>query len=381
MSAFMRPAVHFPVRHNPSVLRVRVYDQPDWAEALEPSWRALFQESPSATPFQTWEWQSVWFKHYGSTKRPYIFAFYEGEDLVGLMPMTRRVAPWRTLRPMACGPSDYLHPLARDGYETPVAQALMAALAEGENVDLVDFHQVRESHPFADVWPQEVDGVRVLSQAKCLVLDLPETYDAYLQMLGKSLRQDVKRLDKAIFAEGKAQIVPCSAENVDAHLDLFFECHRLRWKERGLPGAFIGKRTLRFHQEWAHEAIQNGWLWLSALEVDGVGVGAIYAMRTHQVCYFYQSGFNPEYKSISPGTLLVASTIRRAIEEGCESFDFMRGDEPYKRRWKPQRCYENLRLLLPVSKIRGNLGKAVNAAGFKVETKIRERLEGKSLRG
>ncbi|MBX3120395.1 MAG: GNAT family N-acetyltransferase [Fimbriimonadaceae bacterium] len=362
------------------MLSVRVFDKPDWPETLGPAWRALFQDAPDATPFQTFEWQSTWFKHYGTTKRPMIFAAFEGDDLVGLMPMVRKFGAWRTLRPMGCGPSDYLHPLARSGYAEEVAQTLMGAFESAEGVDLVDIHQARESHPFAQVWPKNDENVRILSQAKCLVLDLPKTYEEYLQMLGKSLRQDVRKLDKTIFSEGKASIIPCTKENVQDHLDLFFECHKLRWKQRGLPGAFIGKRTLRFHQEWGQKAVDNGWLWLSALMVEGEGIGAIYAMRTHDTCYFYQSGFDPAHKAISPGTLLVASTIRRAIEEGCGQFDFMRGDEPYKRRWKPQHCHDNLRLLMPVKALRGNIGKAVNTAGFKVESKIRARLEGKSLR-
>lgn len=363
------------------MLRVRVFDKPDWPETLGPAWRALFADSPTATPFQTFEWQSTWFRHYGATKRLFVYGFYEGEDLVGLMPMERRTGAWRTLRPMGCGPSDYLHPLVRTGFEKAVSESLMEALQSADGVDLVDFHQVRESHPFAQRWPRNDESARILSQAKCLVLDLPKSYDEYLQMLGKSLRQDVKRLDKSIFSEGKARVVPCTADSVLQQLDVFFECHRMRWRQRGLPGAFIGKRTLRFHQEWAQKAVENGWLWLSMLEVEGEGVGAIYAMQTHGVCYFYQSGFDPAHKAISPGTLLVASTIRRAIEEGCSRFDFMRGDEPYKRRWKPQHCYENLRLLMPVQGLRGGLGKAVNAAGFKVEEKIRARLEGKGLRG
>ena len=61
--------------------------------------------------------------------------------------------------------------------------------------------------------------------------------------------------------------------------------------------------------------------------------------------YYYQAGFDPNNGSISPGTFLVAHTIRKAIEEGSKHFDFMRGDEPYKRRWKPQHVHRNLRLI------------------------------------
>ena len=55
-------------------------------------------------------------------------------------------------------------------------------------------------------------------QARCLVLDLPPTYDTFLATLGKSLRYDVRRLDKSPFKEGKATI-----ENPPDGLDILFE--------------------------------------------------------------------------------------------------------------------------------------------------------------
>jgi CelD/BcsL family acetyltransferase involved in cellulose biosynthesis len=130
--------------------------------------------------------------------------------------------------------------------------------------------------------------------------------------------------------------------------------------------------------DWARLSIERGWLWLSILRLEGEPIGAIYAMALGETCYFYQAGFDPSKGSISPGTLLVAATIRRAIEEGKTKFDFLRGDEPYKRRWKPQHEYKNVRLVAPMD-ARGRLGVRWIEAASRVEMKVRERLEGKGL--
>ncbi len=341
---------------------------------LETDWKELVGCSATATPFQTYEWMSTWWRHFGTLKEPRAIAIYEGDDLVGLYPTVRSRGAWRTLRPMGMGPSDYLHPLTRTGYEAAVNRAVTEHLRELKDVDLIDLHQIRDD--WACVGPS-LGGVRV-EQATCLVLDLPNTYDAYLATLGKSLRYDVKRLDKTLFKDGKACIEPVLPGETQTGFDYLFELHKARWKKRHLPGAFMAS-SMRFHREWAELAQKQGWLWLSILRLQDCPIGAIYAMNLGSTTYYYQAGFDPDQGAVSPGTLLVASTIRRSIDEGMQKFDFLRGDEGYKRRWKPQREHKNFRTISPGEGALGRLGSKWNAMGFKVECRIRARLEGRGL--
>lgn len=326
-------------------------------------------QAPDATPFQTWEWQSTWFQHFGKTKRPHVWTLYEGDDLIGLMPMVETTGPWKALRAMGSGPSDVLQPIARQGSEALVAEAFAEYIQGMTGIDVIDLHQIRSDSPLASHFPE------ALPQAACLLLDLPHSYDAYLQTLGKSLRYDCRRMDKPGF-EGEIRDV--GPADVQAGMDWLFDTHKMRWRKRGLPGAFVGK-SHSFHRDWSAKAAERGWLWLSTMSLDGRPLGALYAMRLHQTCYYYQAGFDPQFGNLSPGTLLVAHTIRNAISEGLSVFDFMRGDEPYKRRWKPQRTVSNLRLLVPGSGPLGKFGQAWNLAGFRLETRVRARLEGRGL--
>ncbi len=356
------------------MLRMRVLSGPDCLDEIRAEWQELAAGSPATTPFQTWEWQSTWLRHYRGAKRPHIVTVREGDTLVGLMPFTRTTGPWRTIRAMGSGSSDYLHPLARDGYESVVAGQIAQHLREMADVDLIDLHQICGNQPLASFAPTTAR----IEQATCLVLDLPASYDAYLTGLSKSLRYDVRRLEKSVFREGRATVEQVTEDEIGKGLDILFEQHKMRWRKRGLPGAFVG-RAQRFHQDWGRQAIPHGWLWLSILKLDGEPIGAIYAMRAGSTCFYYQAGFDPAQGSLSPGTLLVAATIRRAIDEGLTQFDFLRGDEPYKRRWKPQHELKNFRLLYPRNSHRGGLGASWNEAGNRVEARIRARLEGRGL--
>ncbi len=323
-------------------------------------WDDLLAHSPTATPFQTRDWQTCWWRTFGGGKRALALEVREGRDLVGLFPLTVAKGPWRALRAMGTGPSDYLHPIARVGYEAAVAEALAPALREVREVDLLDLQCLREDQPLASMTTDD--------QARCLVLDLPPTYDAFLASLGKSLRYDVRRLDKSPFKDGKATI----ETNPPDGLDILFDLHRARWRAKRLPGAFVG-RLVPFQRAWA--AVAGDRMWLSVLRLEGRPIGALYAMAVGRQVFYYQAGFAPTEGSISPGTLLVAHTVRRAIAEGKTRFDFLRGDEEYKRRWKPQNAYADRRAVVPLN-ARGQAGAAWIAQAARVEAKVRARLEG-----
>ena len=298
-------------------------------------------------------------------------AAFAGDDLVGWWPFVRsQAACWSVLRPMGCGPSDYLHPLTRDCCPA-VANAMRSALDEQQLASIVDLHQLRP-----DLAGELVDGNfgHAISQTTCLVLDLRTGYDDYVRSLSKSLRYDVRRLDKPPFSSGEASIVSSTPETVQRDLDVLFDLHARRWRRRWQPGAFTARHQA-FHREWANLAAASGRLRLSTLLLGGQPVGAIYCMSLGGSTYYYQAGVDPAHRSISPGTLLIASAVKNAVEEEHTRFDFLRGDEAYKRRWNPQTEYTNFRIVMAPRGFGGSVAARWQVIGNRIEVGIRARLE------
>ena len=179
---------------------------------------------------------------------------------------------------MGLGASDYLHPLAREGFEEAVSESLIETMSAAKNVDLIDLHQIREIRSFGC---PVFKGTKI-EQATCLLLDLPGTFEEYLATIGKSLRYDVRKLDKSLFKTGLAVIDEVAPDQIGVGMDVLFEQHKMRWRKRGLPGAFLMVKSIQFHKEWAAQASRNGWLRLSILRLEGKPIGAIYAMAFGQ---------------------------------------------------------------------------------------------------
>src|SRR4029079_8030635 len=55
--------------------------------------------------------------------------------------------------------------------------------------------------------------------------------------------------------------------------------------------------------------------------------------ETPETLYFYNAGIEPDARRLSPGVLLVERLMRRAIQRGLKTVDFLRGDESYKYEW------------------------------------------------
>ena len=337
---------------------------PERIAEIAGAWDDLLAGSATATPFQSREWIETVLAS-GQAKGRLILV-REGGDLVGLYPVRVTSGGWRVARPLGVGPSDYLHPLVRTGREGDVHPEIVGAL-ERLPADLLDLHQIRASRGFHA-------GGETFENARCLVVDLPSTFEAYRKTLSKSLRYDVGRMDKL----PGVRIEGATPETLERHLGVFFELHRERWRSRGLPGAF-GARAERFQRMWTARAMARRWLALATLWQGDDPVGSIYTMRLGRARYFYQAGMAPGAKAISPGTLLIAGAIREAIEEGQTEFDMMRGAEGYKRRWKPTREEPNERRLRALNAHRGEAAAAFARRAWRVESLLRERFEGGSL--
>ena len=60
---------------------------------------------------------------------------------------------------------------------------------------------------------------------------------------------------------------------------------------------------------------------------------------------FYLPGFDPAHGHLGVGTRLMIHTIERAASEGVSTYDFLSGDEDYKRRFETGRRFTHSLLI------------------------------------
>jgi CelD/BcsL family acetyltransferase involved in cellulose biosynthesis len=378
-------------------VRVVEVREADGVRRLRAEWQALQAQCPDATPFQTWEWNEAWWQQFGTGKRLCLLLFYEerANALVGLAPFYighPYGTPLRRLTWLGTGHSDYLDALIRPAYAESVTRALFDYLeAELGGWDMADWQQMRLTSPLlqrsARPWPYHPADTQILFATEpCPVVSLPATWDACTARLGKKMRSNLgyyERLLLKTFPDARLHLA--DAATLDSGMDALFRLHQQRWNARWLPGVLGNKAVQRFHRDVAARFLAQGWLRLHLLYADGDYQAALYCYTYHRKTFYYLGGFAPDYGKYSLGTLLTGRALRLAIEEGCDEFDFLRGQEAYKYRWLPEdRFNQRMLLLRPrvgIGELPGRFGLALCRVERFVEHQAKAFAERQSQRG
>ncbi|HVH09436.1 MAG TPA: GNAT family N-acetyltransferase [Gemmatimonadales bacterium] len=166
----------------------------------------------------------------------------------------------------------------------------------------------------------------------CPYLELCADWERYLATLTPTRRQTLRRKERNLRRHHAVALTDYDGERLDEGWRHLLMLHERRWRGAG-GGAFQDPAVRRLHRRFAAELAASKQLWLTTLDVDGEPAAAWYGFTWHDTVYFYQSGRDPRWDRDSVGLILMGAMIRRAIERGYRRFDFLRGDDPYKRQW------------------------------------------------
>jgi CelD/BcsL family acetyltransferase involved in cellulose biosynthesis len=96
-------------------------------------------------------------------------------------------------------------------------------------------------------------------------------------------------------------------------------------------------RSEAFLREVAAEFAGRDMLRLFAVRYRGRIAAVVLAFLYANQVFSYLSAFDPEFESLSLARNLLYQSIRQCFERNYRSWDFLRGEEPYKFSWGAER--------------------------------------------
>ena len=160
------------------------------------------------------------------------------------------------------------------------------------------------------------------------LIRLPASVDEYNASLSKNIKRDCQKQDAA----GLELRIMCRPDQVDRFLVDADKISRSTYQWKLGPDYFLcnDERT----RQRFNLLSRSGTLRCYILCIENVPCAFGWGELAHRTFAFEQTGYDPQYRKMSPGTTLMVKMVRDLIENtDCEVFDFKWGGEDgYKSR-------------------------------------------------
>lgn len=322
-----------------------VTDGPAFA-ALAPAWGRLFGRCAAATPFQSHAWLHSWWLSYGRPGRLRLLVVRAGRDLVAAAPLTLVGRPLPALVPLGGGISDYADVLLDDTDDGRAAGALAGALADVARTALVDFREVRPGGAVERVYDRWRGPRRTVDDSPCL--ELPAVpMDELIARLpsgksGQRARAQLRRL--TALGVRRRTVGP---EEVDAALGRLLELHRMQWQGRKVTSEHLRPRFRAHLVRAVGPMVRAGNAVVTEFRIGDDVVAVDLTLLSGSMAGGYLYGAHPglRERKADVAVMLLDACARHTADGARGTLSLLRGDEPYKHHWRPERVV-NRRLLM-----------------------------------
>jgi len=258
-----------PATTTQSSVNVTVLRDFSGADFLKEEWERLFEASPTASPPLRWQWLREWWQVYGPTYGVAggglrLLTVRRDGRLIGALPLYLgykgpSFLRYRCLRFMSTGEAeheetcpDYMDLL----YEPEEKQACLEAIGnflvnsqscEWNELNLLDLSSnspiVALQGMLANTFEAEI-----IPRGACLIADLSEGFEPYLQKLPSRGRQKARRYLREAERVGALLELASTRDQAEEFFGQLVRLHQKRWNSRGKPACFAAPRIFEAHR-------------------------------------------------------------------------------------------------------------------------------------
>lgn len=346
--------IGFPVPTGTPTPASAVVDRHADFDALAGAWDDLWARSPSATPFQTHAWLSAWAHAYVPAGRLVVVTVRDGGTLVAAAALHRaRRGPVPVLAPLGGEMSDHTDVLL-DPRVPDAGDRLTEALLRVPGWRVLDLPEVlpgAAAQAWSHAWPGRVQRAAASMNLELPAAPVAEALTRLPARTAGTLRRKLRRIEQ--LGVVTTEVAPAGVPRAVPDL---IGLHAAQWAgRRGNPEHLTDR--FRAHLTGALPAmIERGQAVFVEYRVDGELVAGEVDLVGHDQLAYYLAGISPVLRErIDTAVLLVGAALERAVRLGKGEYSFLRGDEDYKYRWRPEEVTAT-RLLLVRPGLLGSVG-------------------------
>lgn len=299
------------------------------------TWRRLQRDGGVATPFLAWEWFDALVATRATRVGVRVIVVDEGTRPIGLLPFecTTDHRGLRVVRP-AGGPwlaPDHLDVVAHRRDHGVVADAAVGLLRAWRRFDAIDFDGLADNSALHAALAGQCRPPRFapLPVEPAVLPYVALTRDEPDRLLSRNTRKQMRRAERTAEADGGGFEVHTDPSQIASHLPEMMDLHDARFG--ATSQIYRGAARRAFHLRAARQLAAEGLVRLYRLARAHDSVALLYALVWHDRVLAYGGGIRAG--AGTPGHALTALAITSAAHEGFATFDLLRGDSGWKRRF------------------------------------------------
>jgi CelD/BcsL family acetyltransferase involved in cellulose biosynthesis len=334
----------------PEMIRIDIIDSINKFQDLESDWNELLSQSKADNIFLRWEWLFCWWQVFGQNSRLHILLIRENDKLIGIGPFYIRNEVFFKLIPVGIVDfigsqhvgSDYLDLICIKGKEELITNAILKCLVDNKFSEFISFaHINKDSKTIKYIEGYAKNNhlnLYLYKQTKCPYIDLPSSWEAFLDSLSKNKKKNLKYYWNRFFKKNQqSRFVVMNKNNYsEDYFDKLVELNKKRMvdkKIKNLSGTFFNEDFQLFHRKVIPHLLDNNLLDLVFLESDGKLIGVKYNFRYKNKVYSYQVGMESDAAKDRIGSIIICNSIQEGIKNKLSEYDFLQGTESYKYYW------------------------------------------------
>jgi CelD/BcsL family acetyltransferase involved in cellulose biosynthesis len=300
-------------------------------ESLTSSWTDLRHCLEWGSVFVLPCWLEAWWREFGTGAERHLYNVREDENVIGIAPLM--VKDGRASFIGSADVCDYMDFVVAPGKEQAFFILLLDHLRHSDISELYLESLRADSAAFTNLVDLAKDQGCPISctlEDVSLDLDLPASWEEYLEMLTGKQQREVSRKLRRLNQAGDIEYSTIEGtEAVQEAMDVFLKLLR---DSRTDKATFMTARMESFFRSMADTMAEAKLLRLGVLKINTLPVASVMCFDYNEKVYLYNSGYDPLYGYLSVGVLSKVLSIKDSIERGRKRFDFLKGAEEYKYR-------------------------------------------------
>lgn len=352
----------------------------DWVSEASGAWTDLLRQSNAHAIFMSWAWTSSWIETLGEEANAKILGVYQADRLIAILPLSvSRPAKSIWGKRLLLGSvdefgADYSDLLCVSGFEAEATQAIAEWLIASGDWVQCEFRDVLQTALVRRVagLMNATGAVEDRPGSKCPRTSLIHGWKHILRERFDQKRRYniVRQLRLAEEKESLRMVFHETPDAVSRAFPVLVRLHNERKTSQRVHSSFSQPQRLAFHAVAAAKLSESGSAFIATLESPNEIVSAAYCFRDDKSVYYFQTGMSAAGAALGAGSTLLYLLLRSAADQGYQSFDFLQGEEDYKRAWATD--YVDQRVItITRAGMRGAVARAV-AEGRRALSRLRK---------